>query len=247
MIGLGIRLGLQESSTALPFKPTDVAGIVLWLDAAKGITKTGSNVTTWADQSGAGFDLNAQDGVNVFGAATGPNSLPSVAFAAGSLYRAAPLVTGANHARAVWCVCKSAITATFQVVHADGDDNTVEFTYANNLVTPDSRQLYTPGSSGAGFVTDTTSVLSSAWESVMVSNGPGQLQRLRVNGAEHALSASGELMGNIAGGNFSIGGTHTRLANPYVGGIAEVIAFNVVPSAPDIAKIDAYLFAKYGT
>ena len=48
----GIRQGLASG-------PPAKADILLWLDARKGTTLTGSQVTNWADQSGHGFDANA--------------------------------------------------------------------------------------------------------------------------------------------------------------------------------------------
>lgn len=38
--------------TDIPFAPSDLTGLVLWLDAAQGVTETGNQVSEWKDQSG---------------------------------------------------------------------------------------------------------------------------------------------------------------------------------------------------
>lgn len=45
--------------------PQPPAGMRAWYDAALGVTTSGSNVTTWADQSGNGFDLTPYGGDDV--------------------------------------------------------------------------------------------------------------------------------------------------------------------------------------
>lgn len=54
-------------------------GLVLWLDAAKGITKNGNAVATWADQSSAKNDATAGNVAPTF-TASAINSLPAVTF-----------------------------------------------------------------------------------------------------------------------------------------------------------------------
>lgn len=67
---------------AAEFKPTDLSGLKLWLDAAQGTTVTGLGVSAWADQSGAGN--NASEGTDAdrpaFNATGWSNGLPTVDF-----------------------------------------------------------------------------------------------------------------------------------------------------------------------
>lgn len=48
------------AASATPrIKPTDVSGIKLWLKSDTGVSKTGDDVDSWADQSGSGFNASA--------------------------------------------------------------------------------------------------------------------------------------------------------------------------------------------
>lgn len=69
------------SSTPVGFLPTDVAGLMLWLDANEGIT-IDTGVSNWADQSGNGNDAVQTTSVNWQPTynATGLNSKPTVVF-----------------------------------------------------------------------------------------------------------------------------------------------------------------------
>ena len=63
------------------FSPSDIAGLVLWLDANVGITLNGSDVSAWDDQSGKSHDFaqataSAQPAYD----ATGFNGKPTVTF-----------------------------------------------------------------------------------------------------------------------------------------------------------------------
>lgn len=69
------------------FAPTDLSGLILWLDASEtsSLTLSGSNVTTWADLSGEGNDATQSDANKkpVYNA-TGLNSKPTVNFQFGA-------------------------------------------------------------------------------------------------------------------------------------------------------------------
>lgn len=58
-------LTVDWSVTTAAFSPTLIAGLELWLDSGVGITKDGSDlVSTWADQSGNGNDAAQATGTN---------------------------------------------------------------------------------------------------------------------------------------------------------------------------------------
>ncbi len=57
--GRSIRVLSVVADAGVPdWEATDVAGCIFWVRAGLGVTGT-TNVTTWADQSGNGFDLTA--------------------------------------------------------------------------------------------------------------------------------------------------------------------------------------------
>ena len=52
----------KQAVSAIPFSPSDIAGMVAWWDAQTGITATGTDIEVWADQSGNGYYANADTG-----------------------------------------------------------------------------------------------------------------------------------------------------------------------------------------
>ena len=80
-----------------PFKPTDIGGCQLWLDAADATTLTlsGSIVTQWRDKSGSGN--------NATPVYTGPtlvqnvkNSLPGLSFSGGNIMKCGAFLTSTS-------------------------------------------------------------------------------------------------------------------------------------------------------
>ena len=76
-----------------PFSPTNVAGLVLWLDPSNGLTSTGGKVTAWADRSTSAITVSqtaaaSQPSVGSVG------SKPVVAFGATSWLESAGATVG---------------------------------------------------------------------------------------------------------------------------------------------------------
>lgn len=78
-LGLGVGLGTMRPG---PFSPSTISGLVLWLDAARGVgLGAGSNVATWADQAGVQAAPNQGTGANQPTIVTSAiNGRPAVAF-----------------------------------------------------------------------------------------------------------------------------------------------------------------------
>ena len=78
-------LSQQAVASSAAFSPTDLSGLVLWLDANEGITLNGSDVAIWADQSGNGNDASQGTAANqpAYSATSSIQSLPAVTFNTG--------------------------------------------------------------------------------------------------------------------------------------------------------------------
>ncbi len=66
-----------DADSGGPFTVSSLPGLALWLDAAKGVTRTGSNVSLWADQSGHGNDATGGGATPPF-YALGVHGLPTI-------------------------------------------------------------------------------------------------------------------------------------------------------------------------
>jgi len=59
-LGLGAQT-IRKVGGGAPFSPANLSGLSLWLKADAGVSLSGSDVTTWADQSGNGRHANSVD------------------------------------------------------------------------------------------------------------------------------------------------------------------------------------------
>src|SRR5262245_38024268 len=74
----------QSTDASGGFDPTTVPGVVLWLDAARGVTLTNNAVSSWADQTTFRNDATQTNSAlqpSLSGAAI--NGLPAIHFTAG--------------------------------------------------------------------------------------------------------------------------------------------------------------------
>jgi hypothetical protein len=221
------------------FTPLDL-GPALWLDAGQTGGVNGANLTTWTDLSGNGFHLNAQDAANVFHSSGGSNGTPYVTFSIGALYRATPLVTGADAARTCFVVTRRSADAV--MCWYDGRYGSNGWGLAFGLAVSGKREAVM---GGVGARTDTTSNATGNWEQICIINTGTVDQRMRVNEVAHALSGSGvaALSSTV---RFSLGGNDNGfLPSSYVGDVSEYICYSSLLSDANIAKVEAYLLAKY--
>ena len=77
----GYISGYPGPGTVPPPPSPSLDGLVAWFKADAGVTKTGSDVTAWADQTGNGNDVDAIGGTDApqFSASV-INGLPGIAF-----------------------------------------------------------------------------------------------------------------------------------------------------------------------
>jgi hypothetical protein len=82
-MALGLGLGIQFTNRvggAPPFNPSQIAGLVLWLDSSQGINLVGGKIDTWEDQSPLGndaFALSAANRVTYNASNSGFNNKPT--------------------------------------------------------------------------------------------------------------------------------------------------------------------------
>jgi len=79
---VALLVALGSVSGAAIVDPTDIGGLVLWLDAGQGVTESGNIVSAWADQSGQGNNFSQSTAAyQPTFVASAFNTLPAISFA----------------------------------------------------------------------------------------------------------------------------------------------------------------------
>jgi hypothetical protein len=208
--------------------------LLAWYRSDKGVTVTGSGVSTWADQSGTG-DAN-KNAVQAVDANRPPlvasdanfNNLPSINFAATKF-----LKTG------VWAVAMAGPTTVF-IVGMTTSNGTCW--YVNSLGNP--MGMFSAASNFK--MTDEGSVLASGASTanipsimVCVFNDPSSTIAVRQNTPQNT-----GLAGTGAATGLTLGAFQDGSAN-LIGQMTEVIVANGPVSAGKIARVTAYASLRY--
>ena len=98
---------LQLAHSVIPSTPA--SGSTLWLDATRGVTTSGSNVISWADQSGSGNNATGIAGRYATYSASGLGGAPALAFN-GSAFLSDP-VSASSAAETVLAVVQPSVLA----------------------------------------------------------------------------------------------------------------------------------------
>jgi hypothetical protein len=233
-VGVGGKAGFNG-------KPTDLAGCKLWLRADMGVTLSGANVTSWADQSPSGYVMTPPSTAPTKTSSYSPlGNQPAIVFAggdgllctsgnpvAGASPRTLFVVYATTGSNTIFCLRTSTLKADYWtgtsgyggIIYTDGVNN------ANNAqITPD----------------DTTTGKIAEWASA----GPGQLLTYKRTGVPAVVSQT-------AGSNTETGGTGFSLGvagagyGPFVGKIAEVALFDTQLSPPDATAVRTYMQTRY--
>lgn len=241
--------------------PSSVPGLTMWLDATVGVTTSGDDVTTWADQSGNGNDVTQTAGAAAPHSGTRTiNNLNAIDFDGSAQYLEASsqYLTGLNgHVFIVW-VDDVANAAHYLFSSADeaANSNLTSFRTYGNGGTEDKEMgclVRNNNAVGDECYGDTTphganDVNLGMWSS------DGSNYRMRYNGAELSLAFrvgadSGNWFGDPVGvDNTTVGALHfgsgvTAFLN---GMIAEIVAYDGVNlTSQEIDDVETYLADKW--
>jgi hypothetical protein len=248
------------------FDPGSVSGLVLWLEADKGVTQSANAVSAWADQTSNHNDASqptAAEQPTLTAAAIG--GMPALHFAKGagtttpgdmlSIADASSLQWGTGDFYVV-------VVANFDNTLADGAEEGVGalFDKASNasnfpgpFLTANIIGAITTSQTGLGF---STSVASGDW---VLTNTPynnstshafamqrvGLTLDLRVDGASVGTSTSDGIDVSTPGTPVSIGGTTNGQGIRLDGDIAEILAVKGTLAASNRTGIESYVRTKY--
>lgn len=227
----GLARGHNVPEASVP--PSDpLAGAILLLDASKGRTITGSGVSLWEDQSVSGYDLSMAVDADRPGydATGGPNGKPAVIFdLANTEYLSGSGILS--------------MKTTYTIVAALD---------VNNLITTDT--CLVAGNAVAFCPTRTSQVGmvdTNSWLCGAAQTGPQVLTWVYDGGLSITCYRNGVLLGaagtGVLGrelgqmrlGAYSLGLMHCNAD------LSELVIFDNVKTAVQLAALHAYLVAKY--
>ncbi len=236
---------------------SSLSGLVLWLDAAKGITKNGSSVTAWADQSSAKNDANAAKVAPAY-SASAINKLPAVTFDANT--QTGMLVT--DSATLQWGTGDYLIEIVSDFTNDPKNGNSTGMGSFFSKVGKSSGIIFFANdydiksqaiSAGLFAAEDqnTTLTFASAYNDgtarLYALQRVGNVVNLRVNAAQVATFTESSPV-DVSATGFDIGiGVFPPQANFALlnGDIAEVVAIKGATTNNDLAALESYLKTKY--
>jgi len=224
---LSLGLGAQTIRKVGGGGAIPTTGLSLWLKADVGVTLSGSNVTSWADQSTNGNNFTPASGTvvksnNIIG------SNPAILFDGGSL-SGNDIVT----AKTIYAVIKTLATSAEQysvILEATGGS-----LYSAISGTQWGSYYGSESSSGQTIPTETASIIATL-------SDDGINYELRRDGQQIVSSTEGEGFTSRSAAYLGSDSSANQAANVY---ISEIIVYNRVLIAAEIQQVEAYLNAKY--
>lgn len=216
------------------FRPTDLAGLMLWLDATaiSGLVD-GDPVATWSDLSGNGnHATQATAGLRPLYKTSILNGRPVVRFDGAGDYLAVFFTLA--QPEAIFLVGQWRAPSDGQTLFDGNGANTMRV--LANGVTPVYRML----ASGGDFTTSTP--VTTGTFQVIYALFSGSSSALRINGG----SADVGNAGFGAGGGIVLGALGDPGSLSSAVDLAEVILYNREPSNAERQRVERYLSRKYG-
>jgi hypothetical protein len=228
------------------FSPADISGLSLWLKADAGVTLSGSNVTTWADQSGNGNNASSSGGTRPTFVSNTLNSKPVLRFDGAGQQMALTASIGGT-AYSIFIVCKNNDNTNGSMFLWSTDANYGKYigsvTAASYNASARNKFILSENDAGNG---EGASVI--AWSSAEVFNSYF-VGTATENGGGKAYS-------NGSGGTDSLGTFVESNTFDLIGGydfgyeldgdVAEIISYNRAVTTPERQQVEAYLNSKYG-
>jgi len=257
-MGLGLHKNrvFTGSGGGVPFSPADLSGLSLWLKADAGVSLSGSDVTTWADQSGNGRNASP---VNVASYPTFNSSdlnskptisLSSIAGETNKSFQISGNPMGASGATAF--VVNYVDPAVFP---EDGEGGDANGALLGNFGAATDGSHWPYGLANSVYDSFATATRKddlglpseiTYWNIYSVYSQDNDW-KLFCNGTQFAADESNVYSNAIANDTSLYIGMQNNAGTDQIfkGKVAEVVVYNRVLTTPERQQVEAYLNAKY--
>jgi hypothetical protein len=238
------------------FVVTSISGLVLWLDAAKGVTTSAGSITAWADQSGQSNNAAAGTATPTL-VSSSINSLPAAHFvASSSQYVYVADATSLQFGTGDFYI---AVVSKFDNDPTSGISTGIGAFYTklgmgSGLLFFANDYDYSASTFAAGLCNLEDPTPTEVQYAATYNDGTARLyvvqrvsgtETLRVN-ASQVASSSSAIDVSESGAEVDIGLMSTSSAAALDGDIAEVVAISGTLSSTDRSNLESYLTSKYG-
>jgi hypothetical protein len=252
----GPRTYCASPTQCLPWDPSLLSGVVLWLDPDRGLSSSAPGNLTWKDQSGKGNDAvaeglplptqiattNGHSGVHFAGGDPSGGNLdlgdaPSLQWGTGSFV--VVVVTRFHGVSASVLYLKHDHTQyPFPGVGLSATDPSGTGPTAVHPVTASQSTQY-GCNSGTSFNDD-------KWHIIAMHRAAAGALELRIDGVLRCSHTYAALNVSAPGFRAGVGGRVADGWAPLFGDVAEVVAFVGSDSPTDVTRLESYLKDKYG-
>jgi hypothetical protein len=230
---IGIRFGAAVPNAAAPFSPTSIAGLGLWLKADSLMLTDGTQIATWADQSGNGNDVSQ------------PNTSCQPIFKAG-IINGLPVArfyddSGLIIATGQGLIYRASASLTVGTVCAVASNRSAAFSNYDGLFGGSN------GDSGTGLYNTGSIALSMWYPNTFTSQYVGGVSE----GATIPTLNQVNLYSGVNSSPLTISGIYIgndrdlNLGRNWNGDIAEILVYSSALSDADRASVESYLNTKY--
>lgn len=240
----------NDADAAAPFTPMSLTGLALWLDASKGVSATGNNVTSWQDQSGNGNNATqSTSSYEPLHVTVGINGKPSVHFTGGThltIADTASLQWGTGDFYVAFVLAETTASSTYGMVFSK---QLAPYPFAGpgvfaNFALPTQGTSWGGQTSYVDYVSTTSTMLNDGTPRQFSLARTGTTLSVRLNGMASASTVGAATDVGAMGTPVSMGANQSG-GQALTGDIAEVIAVSGTVSPSDVANVEAYLKAKY--